>query len=320
MKMYYYRKIRRFLINKLKLRKLKKYYSKENPKKAANHDQMLVYMCDGRIHHGGLADRLSGLVSVYDYCKENDKEFKANFIFPYKLQDILEPNLYDWTIDEDELSYNSAESEPKYITYKFSIPDQQKYARKELNSGKRQLHVYTNMKYNYPTNFKYSFRELFKPSRLLQKAIDAEKAKLPKGYVSVTFRFQQLLGDLKEGNFPKISDEAEKEMLINRCLEFVERVHKLHPELEKILVTSDSTTFLDRASKFPYVHIIAGKIVHMDFDGYNSGVDVHLKSFVDLFMIAGARKVYNVVMPPLYKTSFPYVASLITGAEYIELT
>lgn len=280
---------------------------------------MLVYMCDGRIHHGGLADRLSGLVSVYDYCKENEKIFKVNFVFPYKLQEILEPNAYDWTIAENELSYNPQEAEPVFITYKFSIPDQQRYAREELNKVRRQLHVYTNMKYNYPTNFKYSFKELFRPSALLTEAINREKNKLPTDYVSITFRFQQLLGDLKERNFPIIKDEDKKEELINKCLKFVEKVHLLHPELEKFLVTSDSTTFLERASRLPYVHIISGKIVHMDFDGYNSGVEVHLKSFVDLYMVSAAKKVYNVVMPPLYKTSFPYVASLITGTEYIEL-
>lgn len=306
------------MINKYKLLTLKRFYNTKSPR-ANNTDQWLIYMCDGRIHHGGLADRLSGFVSVYDYCKQNGKTFKAYFVFPYKLQEILEPNKYDWTIQKDELSYNSIDSAPKYITYKFSLPDQQKYAQKELREEKHQLHVYTNMKYNYPTNFKYSFNELFRPSKLLSDAIAKEKDKLPKDYVSITFRFQQLLGDLKEGNFPKLHDDVQKQILVEKCLKFVERVHEIHPNLKKFLVTSDSMTFLDKVSKLPFVHTIKGKIVHMDFDGYNSGLEIHLKSFVDLFMIAGARKVYNVVMPPLYKTSFPYVASLISGTEYIEL-
>lgn len=315
--MYYYKKIRRLLINKFKLVQLKRFYCIKNPRKAKNGQQMVIYMCDGRIHHGGLADRLSGLVSTYDYCKENGKIFKANFVFPYKLQDILKPNLYNWTIDEDDISFNSHDAEPVYITHRSSISEQRNYACNELDKDKTQIHVYTNMRYYYPTNFNYLFNELFKPSEMLQTAIEVEKMYLPKDYVSVTFRFQQLLGDLNEGNFPKIKDETKKEELINKCLEYIEKIHNLHPNLEKFLVTSDSITFLDRASQLPYVHIIKGNIVHVDFDGYNSGIEVHLKSFVDMFMIAGAKKVYNVVMPPLYKTSFPYVSSLITGTEYI---
>lgn len=317
--MYYFKKLRRILSNNYKLLKLKKYYSKTNPKVPCEDKQCLIYMCDGRIHHGGLADRLSGLVSTYDYCVENNKTFKANFVFPYNLSEFLVPNEIDWTIQDDLISYNSEESRPIVISYNSSVYLQQIYAKKELAESNSQLHVYTNMKYNYPTNFKYSFHRLFRLSPLLNQAILNEKKQLPEEYVSITFRFQQLLGDLKEGNFPKIEDQGRKEQLITRCLKYIETVHRLHPHLDKFLVTSDSKTFLERASQYPYVHIIKGEIVHMDFDGYNSDVTIHLKSFIDLFMIAGAKKVYSVIEPPLYQSSFPYVASLINGTEYIQL-
>lgn len=316
--MYYYKKLRRIAIDFYKGQFLKRFYKKENSPVNFT-EKYVIYMCDGRIHHGGLADRLSGLVSTYDYCKQNNKVFKANYIYPYPLTAFLIPNKYDWEINERDISYNSKESKPIFITHRFNIWEQQGLANKLLNSDKEQIHVYTNMKYFFQCNFKYLFDELFKPSKLLQEAINAELKKLPDEYVSVTFRFQQLLGDLEEGNFPKLKTEKEKELLIQKCLKYIEKIHNRHPEIRKLLVTSDSTTFLNKANKIQYVHTIAGKIVHMDFDGYNSTADIHLKSFVDLFMIAKASTIYNVILPPLYHTSFPWVASMIYGNKYIEI-
>ena len=44
----------------------------------------------------------------------------------------------------------------------------------------------------------------------------------------------------------------------------IEDIHKMHPTL-KVLVTSDSHSFLMKAATIDYVYIIPGNIVHMDF-------------------------------------------------------
>lgn len=38
----------------------------------------IIFTCNGFIWHGGLADRLKGAISVYEWCKRNDKIFKIN--------------------------------------------------------------------------------------------------------------------------------------------------------------------------------------------------------------------------------------------------
>lgn len=317
--MYYYIKIRRFFKNLIILHRLKKNYNIKLDL-SNNTRQWIIYMCDGKRHHGGLADRLSGLVSTYDYCKQNNKVFKANYIYPYPLTSFLIPNKYDWRIDAKEISYNKRCSEPRYIPFKYDLIEQQAFARKMLQSDKKQLHAYTNMKYFFPCNFKHLFSELFKPSPYLQEAIDLELNNLPEEYISITFRFQQLLGDLEEGNFPKLEKEYEKEQLIKKCLKYIEKVHDSNPEIVKILVTSDSKTFLKRAKEsYPYTYISTGEIVHVDFNTKKVDLSIHRKSFVDLFMIAKAKRIYSVVLPPLYHSGFPYLASMIYGNEYIEI-
>ncbi|MBD5290050.1 MAG: hypothetical protein HDS26_05120 [Bacteroides sp.] len=316
---YYYKKFRRKLKDFIHLRNLKKYYNNSNPPLAAS-NQRIIYMCDGHRHHGGLGDRLSGLISTYAYCKEVGKEFKAYWVSPYNLSDFLIPNEYDWRIEKDEISYNSNSSTPVFISYNESLSEQQAFAKKLLDGRKeQQVHVYTNMKYPYPQNFPYLFKELFKPSPLLQNAIDKHRVNLPKEYISITFRFQQLLGDLEEGNFPTLKTMEERQALINRCTQYVKEIHKQNPQYKKILVTSDSTTFLNSLKNLPYVYIIEGEVVHVDFNTKDVDKTVHLKSFIDLFLIADASKIYCVIQKPLYKSGFPLFASLVNGHMFINV-
>lgn len=313
-----YKLIRQYLADNVKLHKLLAHYS-NGETSALNNAKTLIYMCDGRIHHGGLSDRLWGMISTYDYCLQHNLKFKALWNFPYELSTFLEPNLYDWSIDNKNIQYNHHISAPIVISHRPYIREQIKLANKCLDNKHNQLHIYTNMRYSYPGNFRYLFKELFKPTNLLRQAIIYHQHNLPENYVSLTFRFQQLLGDLNEKNF-KTLDALAQNRLIDKAFNYIEHVHNKHPGIPQFLVTSDSIKFLSQATQnFPYVYIIPGKIVHMDYDGMNSGIEIHLKSFVDMFMIAGAKTVYNAVLPPLYRTDFPYTASLIYGSRYIDI-
>ena len=84
-------------------------------------------------------------------------------------------------------------------------------------------------------------------------------------YVSLTFRFRQLLGYFKEGE--ETLPEAQREPYIARCLKCIEKHHDRYPG-KKILVTSDSSTFLTRVVKderiSEYTYLIPGKVVILD--------------------------------------------------------
>lgn len=73
-------------------------------------------MIDGRIRHGGLCDRLCGIVSTYICCKENNIDFRLFFNYPYNIENYLIPNSYEWRIKENEISFNPLESKFVYIS------------------------------------------------------------------------------------------------------------------------------------------------------------------------------------------------------------
>lgn len=303
----------RLLKDFLKNQKLRCSYNTTSSR-SQNSKQLIVYMADGKIHHGGLSDRLCGIISTFCFCKEHNIDFKIYFKHPFDLSIFLQPNEYNWLIHNEDISYNIHDSLPIYISHDKNWVEQRRKAQIKLMLAYKQIHVYTNMRYYDTQEFSYYFNLLFRPSDLLRSEIDYNIAKLPPIYISLTFRFQQLLGDFVEGNFPIIKSEEEKQVLIDRCLDCIEKVHQKHINAMKVLVTSDSTTFLSiAAERLSYVYTIPGRIAHPDFSNESVVIDMYKKSFLDLFLISKAEKIYVADFAPLYATTFPYTASFITG-------
>lgn len=308
--------IRRW-IDWYKSQKLQKYYSPKG-KRAKNENKTIIFMADGRTRHGGLADRLCGMVSAYNYCKKNGFQFKIYFVCPYHIEDFLDIATFDWIINKEDISYNSNDAEPIYLSlYSSEYSEVDKYFNREIgHCQKKQVHLYTNARYFHNNEFSLLFAELFRPTAVLQKVLDETRKRLPEHYVSLTFRFQQLLGDFKEDGFQTLQSDEKKEKLIEECLDSVRSLYnKTNSEL---LVTSDSTTFLSRVAHLPHVYIIPGKMRHEDY-GKDLVVDreVDLKSFVDFFMLSEADYIYIYVKKPLYHTGFPKVAALVHNKSWI---
>ena len=282
-----------------------------------------VFNIDGRVHHGGLADRLKSIVVIYAYCKVHDKKFKINFTFPFRLENILLPNKYDWIISEGDLSDSLLDT--KIITSYIG----------ELNikiHNNRQVHIYNfgggyldkfNAKYNTDYTVSSIFNDLFKHNNVLKNRLENLKNKIGGPYISITYRFQSLLGDFYEGEYFKKKglsvDQNQKNNLINQSIIALEEIKNSHPEMN-ILVTSDSKTFLSEVEKLPGVFIIPGETVHMDFTS-DAEIEVYMKAFLDLFMISGAEKIIRVSGLGLYGTGFPYFASLLGNkqADFIDI-
>ena len=285
----------------------------------------IVYMCDGRIGAGGLCDRLRGIISLYMFCKENNLNFKVNFCEPFELRDYLMPNQYDWFVSKDVLQYNLAAAKPFRMacsyrtnggTLKQELASQLQYLNKVIrkNHGK-EFHIYTNMYYAHDSNvYSKYFHELFKPSNPLKDALNIQQEKIGGQYISVTLRFQNLLGDFQEGKFPTLDDTSQNTLIQKVKDKIIELHNTRHPDA-KFLVTSDSRRFLDAVDGIDYIYTIPGKLVHMTYTPIHEFA-THLKSFVDLMMLADAQKLYLLVTGQMYRSGFAESASFINCRPY----
>lgn len=305
---------------------IEKYYSISE--EAANEvaKKQIVYMADGRISPGGLGDRLHGLISLYKYCKETGLEFKANFCSPFRLHDYFAPNKYNWDIEPEALIYNVKNAEPLLIFCTFGkyhgtlvqeANMQHKYLE-EKTSKVKQYHVYTNAHFAHtPEVYSQLFHELFVPTKPLQNAIDWNKKRIGGDYVAVVLRFQNLLGDFKEANF-KALPEYERQGLIDKVKSKIKELHDTRHADTKVLVTSDSRLFLDSLADLDFVYTIPGKVVHMTYTPEHD-FKLHLKSFVDLMVLADAQKIYLMVTGEMYHSGFAQSASFINNKPYEDI-
>lgn len=131
----------------------------------------------------------------------------------------------------------------------------------------------------------------------------------------MTFRFQQLLGDFKEGDFPTLSTD-EREGLVRRCIAEVRTIHEL--EGKPLLVTADSPTFLAQVDELPFVTIVKGRLVHIAYSD-DRATETHLKSFLDLWLISGAETVYSVCYGKMYNSGFPRLGARIGNRPFVQI-
>ncbi|MDE5935044.1 MAG: hypothetical protein K2G95_04655, partial [Muribaculaceae bacterium] len=138
-------------------------------------------------------------------------------------------------------------------------------------------------------------------------------------YCAAVFRFQNLLGDFHEYRYKELAGEKEKEALVVKCLDAVSELKKRHGD-KALLVTSDSAAFLQRVSQIEGVHIIPGKLIHIDqvsgeVDG-DTGREVYMKSFLDFYMLSEAQKIYRIGTSYMYPSEFPVYAAKVNGIPF----
>ena len=293
-----------------------------SPKAPIKHHEKKRAVCiyDGKIKNGGLADRLRGIVSVYEICKKKNIDFRLIFNSPFELSNFLVPNKVNWQIEKDELNYNPGVTDVCYIDAltgsNYEANQQKKWFTREFNKKYKEFHIRTNATFAYNGDYATHFDELFKPSAKLQASIDRQKEIIGTGYISTSFRFLNLLGDFNESvDFQNKLTNEEKSELIAKNIEQLKNLHKKHPG-KRIIANSDSTTFLQEAAKLDYIYTIPGNITHIDGKNTSSEYATYEKTFLDFFMIANAEKVYLVQTGQMYNSGYPFAAAKIYNKPF----
>lgn len=283
-------------------------------------NKRVICIYDGKIRNGGLADRLRGIISVYQICKEQNLEFKIIFTNPFNLSEFIEPNIIDWRITEQELNYNTTIADLCYIDTltgsDYEAKKQEQWFKREFKKKYKEFHVRTNAIFSYNGDYSTLFNELFKPSPKLQASIEKQKEILGVGYISTSFRFMNLLNDFNETVelHGKLTQEERNELIVKN-IEQLQLLHDKYPG-KHILVNSDSTTFLQAAAELDYVYIIPGNVTHIDGKNDTDEYNAYEKTFLDFFMIANAEKIYLLHTGQMYNSGYPFAASRLYNKPF----
>lgn len=304
-------------MNQAKRELLAKFYTNNVTEDLSKVKQGVVICFDGHMLHGGLADRLRGIVSVYSWCRNHDVPFYINYATPMDLNNWFVPNKYDWLIDTSYLSYNSVIACPLVMIDWDNVDDvHDMLSFFHFLHPKKQLHVYCNCNPK-KEEFHLLFNELFKLEDSLVKRLDALQEHLFSGssYVAMSFRFNQLLGDFKDTIGTPLDAEGQR-VLMNKCIAEVARLYKDRHPNSKVLITADSIKFVERIAKeFDFIVTIPGRSVHMD-QMKNETKEAYTKVFIDMLMLSRATKVYLLRTDKMYCGAFGEYAALIGDIPY----
>lgn len=272
----------------------------------------VIAMVDGSTFHGGLCDRWKGIVSLYALSKVEGRAFKIHYTYPFRLEHFQEPSTYDWSIADEDVSNKLGRVSMLRLT---GDPTLKRVLQLPLD---KQIHAYANrdwvdvINHHYGSQFTWGglYKELFKPSPLLQAALQAFPQK---DYVAVALRMQNLLGDYPEYHYQP-ADKTRQEIILRSCVEYIQQLHELEPH-RAILVTSDSARMSMEASRLPYVFTNHGVAAHVDTIAH-ADEGQYGKSFIDFYLLSGAKKVYAVTTREMYHSDFPRYAALLNNCPF----
>lgn len=287
--------------------------------KKYNGMKTVVLFYDGSFSSPGLADMLRAICSVYQWCKTKDLSFKLFCRKPFNMSDYLVPNEYDWSIDAKDLDYSNSKPYAIFLYNKFYGEEKQEMLQKYclnriLKCQYKQLHIYTNL-CCYDAFFSNNFHELFKVEDELERELIAFQKEIGYEYITISFRFTQLLGDLKD-SFAEPLPDNEKQQLIIDCIDSIKPIIDKN-NVSITIVTSDSKTFLKEVTKLPYVYLLPGEPDHINNSDRSKGAV--RKAFWDTMMISRAKKAYMVRTPFMYTSGFAQRAAMIGNIPFEEI-
>lgn len=279
----------------------------------------VICMFDGKLLHGGLTDRIRGILSIYEMTRKKGLPFYIYWTRPFKLEKYLIPSTFDWRIGENELSHSNKDSYPIIIMQENNILSNiHNLLRFRAGTSLHlpQIHIYSNAD-NGNGHYRNLYDELFTPTPFLKSAVQKALSDIGSPYWAFSFRFLSLLGDFKD-NTRRVLSEVESELLIADVVAEFRKLIRDVPEGYRILVTSDSERFaLMMRTIDPRVYVVPGDVVHIDLTDKDLA-DTWLKTFLDQHLLMHAERVILMRTGDMYRSGFPCFAAEIGGAEFID--
>ena len=240
-------------------------------------------------------DRLKGLITVFAVSKALGKPFRLNWSYPFVLSKYLEPNKYDWIIDESQMTFGLL-SYKNIIAYG-EIVNPSRLCKKRSS----ETHFYygydslDKVNAHFGTDYKWGelYRELFRPTAYLQRYLERYRTEIGDCYIAIHTRFMNLLGDKTETAVnPELDSDSQKNALVASAVNAIKKISSQHFGMN-VLIASDSMVFIEEIKKaMPDVYIVPGTVKHIDTAGETDDSE-NIKMFTDYYLISGAQKVYS---------------------------
>ncbi len=313
-------KLRRFV----RERELKKYYTRTETIDLFEKTELIV-MLDGKIMHGGLVDRLKGMISVKSLADKLGYDFKIHIAPGYFNLDKFLHIDQKFYADDSQIYYNKKSVKPIFLN-DIMYAKKQKLLHIFSNNKLSQYHIYCNQDYlkllNDYADKKVSaqawgkeFHQLFSFDTYYTDF--KQKIKGNENSCGIHLRFTSSLGDFKDTTVHNLT-ETEKSDLINECTEHILKVIT-QKEFKHYYVFSDSVTFLNHIKnnlsdqQLATTTIMDEGIGHVD---QNDDELVLRRTLLDFYLLSTCSEIIQIKGPHMYNSNFSRYASYINDVKF----
>jgi hypothetical protein len=300
-------------------RQLKKKYNECKP---TTYLTGLIFSIDENFQHGGLVDKMKGIVSAYYLSKIASINFYIFFSDPLNpLINIVNSSVINVITDRKHLSFSNKISSP-IIWYNYS-PISKKYILRRLKNN-IQIHFYCNInilpvfkKDQSEIIFEWSkiYNDIFK--KYLTNQINP--LYINNKYIGIHLRFIDLFGDFSDLKISHYSNEH-KILCLNWCVDKLNDLFNKYKNFN-FLIVSDSKYFLDHCKRLPYVSMNKDKfIINSNNIGHiyiNKDLDTFKKTVSDFISLSLCYKVFQIRYSGMHNSDFSRYASYVNLSDFI---
>lgn len=299
-----------------------RHYSKKMDFSLNNSKGKIIVCFDGLFSHGGLVDRLKGIISFYEIAKILGYDFYIYFDHPFQLFRFLKPNKLNWMINEKEIKYNPLHTRILYLMNNFEINPLELIK----NSKYKTFIIYTNLNYlgtihkeNSETENQQLWHKNYNELFGVSEEFKIEFQKLPEdSRIVIHTRFTSLMGDFEDTS-NIILDQNKKQGLINDLILKINEIAILHPN-KKIYVLSDSIVFLNYIKKNTHFYVLKGNPKHIDINTNNADLESNYKAFLDFYFMSKSDEVYLLRLNSMYNSGFSKYAAIVGDIKFTVVT
>ncbi len=280
----------------------------------------IFLVIDDKNSRCGITDRLKTAVGLCYVARMHGLDFWFIHQAQFDIRKYLAPNTIPWSAELEDISSLPPEKQMfRYVAPYSDLPDFKKgrqYICREYigNNIIEKLGVP-----DWQRVWRELFLDMFVPADIVRNELGS--CIMPERYTAVVVRFINSLGHTENARYNEPFPPGMQERLIAAVLSKVAACEKESDV--PIVVYSDSPRFLKAAAAAGYrttdVNGV-GNIMNKDVGEY-----VILRTFVNMFQMSKAEKVYSILhlegFPDnsLYKTQYPRYAAIIGGRPFIRM-
>jgi hypothetical protein len=283
-------------------------YSKYKQRGTLPLKQRLVLMQDDNFSHGGLVDRMKGVVSAYFLANQFDLDFSIYF------KDVNDPFITlmnDKNVEvlsgKDSLCYDRNFSRP-LIWYNYFPKNSVDIKRRLLS--KKEIHLYCNV--NLLQSFNFSEFEMQSVWAKISNHIFQFKKNDDENAIGIHLRFIGLLGDFTDLREYRL-DEKQKMNMIEWCGNKILEIGMSHPD-KNLKVFSDSSTFLSVLKQNEKFKLLKKRFQIDTNDIGHTALDLNGKVFKktvdDFFGLRSCEKVFQLRCGKMHRSDFSRYAAI----------